>query len=287
VKGELTLAEAQAQVVESIRAAAIAGAKAPLPLPPQMLLMRTTRAGLDPVASLGYATAGNVNANAPFSSIEVRMVPENVTNAPRSRTAPGQSSAERLVQVRHGEAMEDILRANGASRDAIAAILAAFGGRRGDPVVSEGQKVILQYDEATPARQIGRISVYAEEQLKATIAINDAGAYVPVTMPPVAAPRKASEDDEDQGGMSLYQSFFETALKQGIPRPIIDQMVRAFANDVDFQRAVTAGDSVEAFYSEPDEIDDHAELLYATVTAHEQSFRYYRFETPDDHLVDY
>jgi murein DD-endopeptidase MepM/ murein hydrolase activator NlpD len=287
VKGELTLAEAQAQVVESIRAAAIAGAKAPLPLPPQMLLMRTTRAGLDPVASPGYAAVGNVNANAPFSSIEVRMVPENVTDAPRSRTAPGQSSAERLVQVRHGETMEDILRANGAGRDAIPAILAAFGGRKGDPIVSEGQKVILQYDEASPTRQIGRISVYAEEQLKATIAINDAGAYVAVTMPPAAAPRKASEDDEDQGGMSLYQSFFETALKQGIPRPIIDQMVRAFANDVDFQRAVTAGDSVEAFYSEPDEIDDHAELLYATVTAHEQSFRYYRFETPDDHLVDY
>jgi murein DD-endopeptidase MepM/ murein hydrolase activator NlpD len=288
LKGELTLAEAQAQVVESIRAAAIAGAKAPLPLPPQMLLMRTSRAGLDPVGALGYAVTGNVGANAPFSSIEVRMVPENVTNAERARAAPGQSGAsERLVVVRHGETMEDILRASGASRETIGAIVAAFGAKRGEAIVGEGQKVILQYDESSQPDRIGRISIYSEEQLKATIAINDAGAYVPVTMPAPAPRKTASDDEQDEGGMSLYQSFFETALKQSIPRPIIDQMVKAFANDVDFQRATAAGDSVEAFYSEPDEIDDHAELLYATVTAHEQTFRYYRFETPDDRLVDY
>jgi murein DD-endopeptidase MepM/ murein hydrolase activator NlpD len=289
--GELTLPEAQAQVVESIRAAAIAGAKAPLPLPPQMLLMRTSRAGLDPSGPLGYATTGNVGSNALFSSIEVRMVPENVTNAARSQAGDGQSSAERLVQVRHGETLEDILRANGATREAAGAIVAAFGAKKGDQTVTEGQKIILQYDEAAAPgqpRQIGRLSVYSDEQLKETIAINDDGAYVPVTMPPPAAAHKsASGEDADAGGMSLYQSFYETALKQGIPRPIIDEMVKAFANDVDFQRATAAGDSVEAFYSEPDDIDAHAELLYATVTAREQIFKYYRFETPDDGLVDY
>ncbi|WP_158812964.1 M23 family metallopeptidase [Methylocapsa sp. S129] len=289
--GDLTLAEAQAQVVESIHAAAVAGAKAPLPLPPQMLLMRTSRAGLDPSAPLAYATTGNVGANALFSSIEVRMVPENVTNAPRSRTSDGQSGSERLVLVRHGETIEDILRANGASKDAVGAIVAAFGAKKGDTLVTEGQKIILQYDEPAAAGQtgqIGRISLYSDEQLKATIAVNDAGAYVPVTMPAAPAKRKTtSNDDPDSGGMSLYQSFFETALKQGIPRPIIDEMVKAFANDVDFQRATAAGDSVDAFYSEPDDIDAHAELLYATVTAREQIFKYYRFETPDDGLVDY
>jgi murein DD-endopeptidase MepM/ murein hydrolase activator NlpD len=285
--GELTLAEAQAQVVESIRAAA----KAPLPLPPQMLLMRTSRAGLDPSSTLGYATTGNVGSNALFSAIEVKMVPENVTNAPRSQAADGQSGSERLVQVRHGETIEDVLRANGASKEAVGAIVAAFGAKKGEQIATEGQKVMLQYEEpAGPgqARQIGRISIYSDEQLKETIAVNDAGAYVPVTMPaPSAARKTTSNDDADSGGMSLYQSFYETALKQGIPRPIIDEMVKAFSNDVDFQRATVAGDSVDAFYSEPDDIDAHAELLYATVTAHEQTSKYYRFETPDDGLVDY
>ena len=288
--GELTLAEARAQVAESIRVAAAAGAKAPPPLPPQMLLMRTSRASMDSLGAVAYATTGAASASAPFSSIEVRMVPENVTNAPRSRVADDQSASERLVIVRHGETFEDILRANGASKEAVGAIIAAFGAKHGGPPVAEGQKVIFQYDEpAAPGRAatIGRISVYSEEQLKATVAVNDAGAYVPVTMPAAPARRSADADEETSGGMNLYQSFFETALKQGMPRPVIDQMVKIFANDVDFQRATTGGDSVEAFYSEPDDLDPRPELLYATVTAREQTFKYYRFETPDDGMVDY
>ena len=289
--GELTLVEAQAQVVESIRAAALAGARSPLPLPPQMLLTRTSRAGMDSLATLAYATVGGASAGAPFASIEVRMVPENVTNAPRSRVGDGQAASERLVVARHGETIEDILRANGASKEAIGAIVAAFGVKRSGPPVTEGQKIILQYDEpAAPGRigQIGRISVYSDEQLKATIAVNDAGAYVPVTMPPAPPARKTTRADEEASeSMNLYQSLFETALKQGVPRPVIDQMVKIFANDVDFQRATTAGDSVEAFYSEPDDLDPRPELLYATVTAREQAFKYYRFETADDGLVDY
>ena len=89
------------------------------------------------------------------------------------------------------------------------------------------------------------------------------------------------------GGMNLYQSLYETALKQGLAKPLIDALVRMFANDVDFQRATAAGDSVEAFFSEPDELNPRPELLYATMTVRDQTYKYYRFQTPDDNLVDY
>ncbi|MGO4870941.1 MAG: M23 family metallopeptidase [Roseiarcus sp.] len=287
--GELTLAEAQAQVVEMIKATA-AGDKAPA-LPSQMLLMRTSQAGIDPLGTLSYANTGAVGANTPFASIEVRMVPENVTNAVKAPAGPDPSGRERLVQMRHGETFEDVLRANGASKEAAAAILAAFGAKRGESPVAEGQKILMVYDEPSaeggPA-PIARVSVYADEQLKSTIAINDEGDYVPVTLRTDApAPKSADSDEADNGGMTLYESFYETALKQGLPRPIIDEMVHAFANDVDFQRSAQPGDSVAAFISEPDEIDPHPELLFATMTVRDQTFKYYRFQTPDDGLVDY
>jgi len=61
------------------------GRKAPLPLPAQMLFDVTSRAGLDPLGRTGLCDNGNVNANAPFASIEVRMVPET---SPMRRAAP-------------------------------------------------------------------------------------------------------------------------------------------------------------------------------------------------------
>ena len=285
--GELTLAEAQAQVVEMTKATA-AGDKAP-PLPPQMLLMRTSQAGIDPLGSLSYATSGAEGAGAPFASIEVRMVPENVTDAVKTPASARSDGRERLVQLRRGETFEDLLRANGASKDAAEAILAAFGARRGESPVAEGQKIILQYDEPPteggPA-PVARVSVYADEQLKSTIAIDDDGVYVPVTLRR-DAPNSADLQEEDNGGMSLYESVYETALKQGLPHPIIDELVRAFANDVDFQRSVQPGDSFAAFMSEADEIDAHPQLLFATMTVRDQTFKYYRFLTLDDGLVDY
>ena len=123
--------------------------------------------------------------------------------------------------------------------------------------------------------------------MKAAIAVKDDGSFVPVTERRNAAAKRAKPDAPDEGGMSLYQSFYETALKQGLPRPVIDEMTRAFANDVDFQRSVQPGDSMVAFVADGDEIEPRPQLLFATLNVRDQIFKYYRFQTPDDNLVDY
>ena len=99
--------------------------------------------------------------------------------------------------------------------------------------------------------------------------------------------RRAAAPPTDEGGFRLYDSLYETALKQDIPKPMIDTLVRVFANDVDFQRSVAGGDSFEAFYSDPDEDGDRANLLYASITTRNETYRYYRFRTSDDNIVDY
>ena len=154
------------------------------------------------------------------------------------------------------------------------------------------EKIILLPDEPAVRGQkpgIARISVYADDQLKATVAITDEGGYKPVTLRTAQAPRrpKAADDEGAGGGMSLYESLYETALKQGLPRSIIDVTTRVFANDVDFQRATAPGDSLEAFYSDPDDINPRPELLRASINVRDQTFKYYRFQTPDDNMVDF
>jgi murein DD-endopeptidase MepM/ murein hydrolase activator NlpD len=290
--GELSQAEAEAQVVETLKAPAGAQKAAAQSLPPQMLLMRTSQAGGDALRRLSaYANVGAATPSTPFASIEVRMIPENVTNAVKAN--PDEASpSEKLLQIRHGESFEDVLKANGASPEDAAAILAAFGVKHGESPVGEGQKIILLPEEPAVRGEkprIDRVSVYADDQLRATVAISDSGAYKTVTERVTAGPRKAKTADEEDagGGMSLYQSLYETTLKQGVPRPVIDVLARVFANDVDFQRSTTPGDSIETFYSDPDDINPRPELLCASMTVRDQTFKYYRFQTPDDNMVDF
>ena len=88
--------------------------------------------------------------------------------------------------------------------------------------------------------------------------------------------------------MRLYNSLYETALKQDIPRPVIDQMVRTFNSDVDFQRSVSAGNSIDAFYDNGEDGDgSHSELLYAAITTRGETFKFYQFQLPDDQSIDY
>src|SRR5947209_10499120 len=237
----LSLPEVQAQVIEHVKN--MVSAKPSLALPAQLLLMRTSRAGLGTGDALAYANVGEPIQRSPFSSIEVRMIPENVTLVPKAE-APQQPTQmeERLVVVRHGESFEDVLAANDVPRDKIPSIIAALKGKRADPMVSEGRRLKLLYadfDGSGKNMQLARISVYADDRLEAMAAISDRGAYMQVAIaatparPNAAKPANDDEDEEqDSGGMRLYDSLYETALKQEIPRPVIDDLVRIFANDV-------------------------------------------------------
>ena len=286
VSGELPLAQASAQVAEFVRSEA-AGERR-YAIAPQLLLMRTSRAGVDPLGALAYApTGGDLAPGASFPSLSVRMVAENVTNAPR--TSEAGAGSERLIRPRHGQAFEEVLRENGASPAIAADILTAFGTRRGESPVADGQKVILQYadaDDPDLGRRIARVAVYSDDQLRSAVAVKDDGKYVYASRPSgETALRPAASAAE--GGLSLYESLYQTALKQGLPKPIIEDFVHAFVNDVDFQRSAQPGDGMTAFVADADEFEPHATLLYAAMTVRDQTFHYYRFRTPDDNAIDF
>jgi murein DD-endopeptidase MepM/ murein hydrolase activator NlpD len=126
------------------------------------------------------------------------------------------------------------------------------------------------------------------ERIETMAAVNDEYAYVNVA-PPEAAPRPArpaeDEEEEDDGsGLRFYNAFYETALRQQIPREIIDELVRVFSNDVDMQRRASPSDSFEAFFTDD---DGELDLMHASLTVGGESFKYYRYANPEENFADY
>ena len=244
---------------------------------------------------LAYAGAGTAD---PYAGFEARIVPENITLLPKttSQTTGGNGFNERVILAKKGESVGSILRDLGATPDDIIAINKVLGPRGRDGGIKEGQKlrVLLTPVPGTQRLQPIRVIVANETSIDAVVALSDTGKYVSVDVKnvdtEVADASEDGGDDNDPSGVRLYQSVYETALRNQIPRPIIDDLVRIYSYDVDFQRKVQPGDSFEVLFAGEEETpaaDSRNDVLFAALTVGGETKKFYRYQSPDDGLVDY
>nr|PZN42553.1 MAG: peptidase M23 [Pseudomonadota bacterium] len=291
----LTDEEALAQLAEEQRLTVSVRNEPSLTAPAQLMLSRTLRHVALASPALAYANP----IDAPFKELDIRVVPENVTIV--ARQVAGENPAapeEKVVAVKKGAKLADILKAEGASDREIAAILAALGS---DTVkaVREGQNVRLllapNIDGSGP-RRISRVMIVDSQSIAGIAALDDKGRFVPVSLPQEEFATASAETGEDVGedgengsggrGARLYESLYETALKNGISREVVQDLIRIFAYDVDFQRRVGPNDSIELFMAD-DDGTAAGDVLFAALTVGGERRAGYRYQSPEDNTVDY
>jgi murein DD-endopeptidase MepM/ murein hydrolase activator NlpD len=244
---------------------------------------------------MAYATEGPPTD--PYAGFETRVVPENVTLLPKTKdqVTGGNPSGERVHLVKKGDAVVPILREQGATPEEAKAIAGTLGAHGRDGGLKEGEKLRILMAPAGPGQRLQpyRVIVANDTSVEAVAALSDLGKYVAVdvqSMNTVAEPADNSEDDDDGTGVRLYQSIYETALRNKVPPNVIEDMIRIYSYDVDFQRKVQPGDSFDVFYASEDEgsiASEKNEVQFASLTVGGETKKYYRFQTPDDSVVDY
>ncbi len=251
---------------------------------------------------LAYAAEGNVPD--PYAGFETRVVPENVTLLPKTKDqiTGGNLVGERVHAVKKGDTVVSILRDQGATPEEAKAIAATLGPRGRDGGLKEGQKLRILMAPAGPGQRLQpyRVIVANDSTIEAVAALSDLGKYVAVDVQSMNtasdtadnSSRSNDDDDEDDGtGVRLYQSIYETAMRNKVPQSVIDDMIRIYSYDVDFQRKVQPGDSFDVFFAGEDEgtnnSNEKPEVLFASLTVGGETKKYYRFQTPDDGVVDF
>ena len=258
----------------------------------------TADASGSPDLKMAYAAEGT--AADPYAGFETRVVPENVTLLPKTKeqVTGGNPTGERVHIVKKGDTVTSILREQGATPEEAKSISTTLGPRGRDGGLKEGEKVRILMAPAGPGAgqrlQPYRVIVANDSAVEAVAALSDLGKYVAVdvqSMNTATETAEASDDDDDDGtGVRLYQSIYETALRNKVPPAVIEDMIRIYSYDVDFQRKVQPGNSFDVFFAGEDEgatITEKTEVLFASLTVGGETKKYYRFQTPDDAVVDY
>ena len=286
-RAKIAAAVAREDVIAQVRdAAAWTGGPANRP-------MTASLAAGDATGStrMAYAAEGDVD---PYAGFEARIVPENITLLPKSASKANGPDAwnERIVAVKKGESAQTILRDQGASAEDIRSLTAVLGARGRDGGLREGQKLRIMFAPDGGRLRVVRVIVVGDSAVEAVVALSDTGKYVAVDVQSLSSGTdvaEADEDDEnDTSAVRLYQSIYETAMRNQVPRPVIDDLVRIYSYDVDFQRRAAPGDSFEVLYSgEEDNDARNNDVLFAALTVGGETKKFFRFQSPDDGVVDY
>ncbi len=188
-----------------------------------------------------------------FLGFTPRVVPENVTLLPKTTTqmTGGGDWSERMVVAKKGETIGSILRELGAAPDEIKAIITVIGPVAIEGGLKEGQKLrVLMTPAGLGHMQPLRVIVTGDSGIQTAVALSDLGQYVPVDISNIDTDATADSggdqtvDSDDDSGVPLYQSLYETALRNNVPNSVIEDLVRIYSYDVDFERKVQPGELV-------------------------------------------
>ncbi|WP_284313898.1 M23 family metallopeptidase [Labrys miyagiensis] len=280
------------QVAALVRAQS-QGAGPAADLPPQFVALSDDEEGDSP--DLTALRETDVQTD-PDSALKITIVPENFTNV--SKTVGEVSSKEQTIQVGEKDTLSSILGGLGATDQETEAITKALGdvgklhgGLRLRVLVAPGGE---NDDRPRPVR----LSVYSADKHLGTVVLSDTGDYVSVQDPTstdIAANAQDNQNaggddngDDDTGtGIRLYYSIYETAMKQQVPKEMIDRLMHVYAYDVDLTRHTKPGDTFELFYEQDDSGKPVGDILYTALTVNGELKRYYRFQSMDDGKVDY
>jgi murein DD-endopeptidase MepM/ murein hydrolase activator NlpD len=224
----------------------------------------TAMAGL----KLSYAAEGDTD---PYVGFQARVVPENITFL--TKTNGGSDWSEHNVVVKKSETVGSILRELGASPEEIKGVIAVLGARAREGGLKEGQKLrVLTAAAGLGHMQPLRIIIAGDNAIEAAVALSDRGTYVPVDIANInAGVTEANQDDSSSD----------------VPSAVIEELVRIYSYDVDFQRKVLPGDSFDVLYADDESNEGRNEVRYVSLTVGGETKKYYHYQTADDGTYDY
>lgn len=230
-------------------------------------------------------------------SLIARVIVENVTTtvADDNESLVPEFEDEVITSNRRQRASAAI-EARGYDAAAASDVEKALRENTGSNELYEGQALRIGILRSGVTARIVRFSLYQNSRHVLTLAVNDRQRLVQGAEPPMSAEVVAALNERappvsptgDQ--LTVYDGIYRAALSYGMTKPMITQVLRLVAADVDLQAKTKPTDRLEAFFSaaDPDgRATTASELLYFRARFGEVTKSFYRFQDPATKLVDY
>jgi len=233
-----------------------------------------------------------------LQGLTARIVEENMSvSTYENITEQSTEYADDVIPVRRDTAIAAVMESAGYAKaqaeDAAGYIEEALGAKQ----LAAGDVLRIGIIQKGEEAQIVRATIYSANRHVLTMAVNDSGRFVPGTEPPKLDAVASAFDDTGAPTVTsghdlprVYDGIYRAALSYGMNSEMIALIIKLLASNVDFQAQLKPTDSLEAFFSVADDsgqATEESELLYVNAKFGDAETRFYRFQDPDDHSIDY
>ncbi|WP_306119484.1 MULTISPECIES: M23 family metallopeptidase [unclassified Roseitalea] len=237
------------------------------------------RFGLDDALRADIAEIGN----------GARILTQNISVAEPDREHAEPHYGEDLIEIHDNANIAAVM--EDAGHDGGARMARALETLLNTQTLKAGHAIRLglQKPAQSETGAIVRATVYSGDNHVLTIALNDQQQFVPAPEPvdPGIMVMRGKQDTVPaivpaRERPSVYDAIWRGVLAYDMPDAVAAKIVRMVASDVDFRSPVGAEDSLELFYSVPEEgADEPREVLFVRATFGGQSRKFYKFVDPD------
>jgi murein DD-endopeptidase MepM/ murein hydrolase activator NlpD len=221
-----------------------------------------------------------------YAALESKLAPlpePQGPPAPAPVVQPGTMlPASYTFTVKRGDSLASLLMSKGVSEDEAAQVVKSmkpvYNARR----MAAGQSLELHLDKSSDD---------ASQPIVSSLA---------VTVSPLRTVTLAREDDDSfsvkeikapvfkslaRAGGEIHSSLYQTGADSGIPPQMLAEIIQAFSYDVDFQRDIREGDSIDVVYermhTDKNATVGYGKVIYASLVLGDDEYTVYRHISPD------
>lgn len=193
--------------------------------------------------------------------------------------------SDRIVTISSGDALGKVMQKEGIGNDEVHEIIEAMDEHFNPRDLKVGQDIHMHFEPGEGEQRYKLTDMKIQLNPLKTLTVTRNGDDFESAL----EEKEVKQVIQAQKAL-IKNSLYGSAAKAGIPKAIVSEAIKIYSQNVDFQRDVQSGDSLEVMY-ETHQTDDGyvaktGNVLFAQLTLSGRKIPLYRYETADG-SVDY
>lgn len=215
-----------------------------------------------------------------LSKVAVVLPVETPVDAAAINTLP----RDEILEIKTGDTVAGALQAAGISGAEAYRVVKAMSKHYDPRSVKPGQAISVHIEPAGDGIALSSLEMKIDATKELVVVKDEHDRFQPeVKKKKVIKTLKAAK-------ATIQTSLYGSAARAGIPASVIADMIRVYSYEVDFQRDIRQGDSVEILYetyeTEDGDFARYGNILYANLAVSGDKIPIYRFKQKDGD-IDY